>query len=231
MNPDEIRATLADRFARVEGRITAACARAGRGRSDVTLVAVTKTVSAEVAAVARELGYAEFGEGRPQELWAKAAAIPGVRWHLVGHLQRNKLDRTLPLGALIHSGDRVSLLEGIEAEARKRNLMPRVLLQFNVSREGQKHGFAPEAWADLVPVLDGLTHTKLAGVMGMASYELDAEACRPAFAELRELAGKLRAATGLALPVLSMGMSNDFEVAVEEGSTHVRVGTTLFEGL
>ncbi len=231
MNPDELRRTLADRFAQVEGRIAAACHRAGRPRGEVTLVAVSKTVTAEVAAVARELGAAEFGEGRPQELWAKAAAIPGARWHLVGHLQTNKLARTLPLGALIHSGDRLGLLDAIESEARKRSLSPRVLLQFNVSREDQKHGFAPEAWAELVPVLAGLTHTQVVGVMGMASYELEAEACRPAFAELRDLAGELRAATGLALPVLSMGMSNDFEVAVEEGSTHVRVGTTIFGGL
>ena len=231
MTDSELRAILTERFAAVEARIAAACARAGRARGDVTLVAVTKSVSPRVAGVVAELGVPDLGESRPQELWKKAAAVPGVRWHLIGHLQRNKLDRTVPLVSLVHSADSVRVLEALDAFGRKRGSPVPVLLEVNCSREEAKGGFAV---GDVPAVGDravSLAGVRVDGLMTMAAYSDDPEAARPAFAELRELRDTLRTATGLPLPHLSMGMSHDFEVGVEEGATLVRVGTTLFENL
>jgi pyridoxal phosphate enzyme (YggS family) len=227
---------LAGRLAAVERRIQAACARAGRDRAGVTLVAVTKTVSVEVAALLPGLGVQHLGESRPQELWRKATALPAARWHLIGHLQRNKVERTVPLVHAIHSIDSLRLLEAVEAAcvaglAGHRPLP--VLLEVNASREEAKHGFASEEVLSLAPAVMQLKHLRVDGLMGMAAYEEDPERCRPAFAALRELRDRLKGLVGQAHPLdqLSMGMSNDFEVAVEEGATLVRLGTVLFEGL
>jgi PLP dependent protein len=225
------RATLADRLAAVEGRLRAACRRAGRDRGEVTLVAVTKTVSAEVAALLPGLGVADLGESRPQGLWRKAAALPAsVRWHLIGHLQRNKVERTLPLTHLIHSVDSLRLLSAIEDEAIRQGRTVDVLLQVNASREASKHGFAPEEVPALAPRIAALRQIRVQGLMTMAAFEDEPERCRPTFAALRELRDRLRGELGAShpLPHLSMGMSNDFEVAVEEGATLVRLGSVLF---
>jgi pyridoxal phosphate enzyme (YggS family) len=230
----QLRTVLADRLRSVEDRIAAACRRAGRSRGAVTLVAVTKTVGPEVAAVLPELGVRDVGESRPQELWRKAEALPaGVRWHLVGHLQRNKVERTLPLVRMIHSADSLRLLSALEREAARRQLAPAVLLEVNASREASKHGFTPEEVPGLAPHLTALAHVRVAGLMTMAAPEDDPQRCRPTFTTLRSLRDQLQAALGDAhrLEHLSMGMSNDFEVAVEEGATLVRLGTVLFEGL
>jgi pyridoxal phosphate enzyme (YggS family) len=188
-------------------------------------------VSARVARVAAELGADGLGENRPQELWKKAAAVPTARWHLVGHLQRNKIDRTVPLVTLIHSVDSERLLDALDAFGRKRGQAVPVLLEVNCSREAAKGGFSPEAVPALSDRLVSLAGVSVGGLMTMAAYAGDPQACRPAFAELRRLRDELRSRTGLGLPHLSMGMSNDFEAAVEEGATFVRIGTTLFEGL
>jgi pyridoxal phosphate enzyme (YggS family) len=228
------RETLAGRLAAVEERLRAACRRAGRERGEVTLVAVTKTVSAEVAALLPGLGVADLGESRPQELWRKAAALPAtVRWHLIGHLQRNKVERTLPLVCCIHSVDSVRLLQELEAQAAGRPGGVEALLEVNASREASKHGFAPEEVPALAPTLAALRHVRVRGLMTMAAYDEEPERCRPTFVMLRRLRDRLREALGPghALPHLSMGMSNDFEVAVEEGATLVRLGTVLFEGV
>jgi len=227
----ELRSILSDRLAAVRERIAAACRRAGRDPADVALVAVTKTVSARVAAVVAELGTPDLGEGRPQELWKKAESLPAARWHLVGHLQRNKIERTIPLVSLVHSVDSERLLDALAAFGRTRGAPVPVLLEVNCSREENKGGFRPEDVPALGDKLLSLAGAAVLGLMTMASHFADPQACRPAFTELRDLRDRLRAATGLPLPHLSMGMSNDFEVAVEEGATHVRVGTTLFEGL
>src|SRR5262249_4397211 len=134
---------LASRLRAVEERLQAACRRAGRARADVTLVAVTKTVPPEVAAELFGLGIADLGESRPQELWRKAAALPSARWHPVGHLQRNKVERTLPLARLIHSVDSLRLITALEAEAARQQRGVDVLLEVNASGEASKHGFAP----------------------------------------------------------------------------------------
>src|SRR5437667_12362655 len=144
-----LRIVLSDRLASVRGRIADACRRAGRDVSEVTLVAVTKTVSPEVAALAFDLGMHDLGESKPQELWKKAAAIPAARWHLVGHLQRNKIDRTVPLVTLIHSVDSERLLDALGKPLRETGHPVPVLLEVNCSREESKGGFRPEAVPEL----------------------------------------------------------------------------------
>jgi pyridoxal phosphate enzyme (YggS family) len=221
---------LKERLAAVEERLIAACRRAGRARSEVTLVAVTKTVSAQVAAVLPALGMFDLGESRPQELWRKAAVVTGVRWHLIGHLQRNKIERTLPLVACIHSVDSSRLLEALEEACRQAGREMPALLEVNASGEAAKHGFAPPDVPRLAARLAELRHVRMEGLMTMAAYEEDAERTRPTFAALRALRDRLAAELGRPLPHLSMGMSNDFEIAVEEGATLVRLGTVLFGG-
>lgn len=226
------RTLLAERLAAVEARIASACARAGRNRAEVTLVAVTKTVSAGVAALLPEFGVRDLGESRPQELWKKAAAItPPVRWHLIGHLQRNKIDRTVPLAHLIHSVDSERVLDALHEFGVKRGAPVPVLLEVNCSREENKGGFAPEELPAVGVTLAGRTGLRVEGLMTMAAHFDDPQQCRPTFAELRALRDALRLQTGLPLPHLSMGMSNDFEVAIEEGATLIRLGSVLFEGL
>lgn len=223
--------TLSDRLASVRTRIADACQRSGRDPASVTLVAVTKTTTTRVAAMLPALGVSDLGESRPQELWKKAAEVPAVRWHFIGHLQRNKLDRTVPLASLIHSVDSERLLTSLDEFGRKRGLPVPVLLEMNCSRESAKGGFAPEALPTVMANAMPLAGIRVDGLMTMAAYADDPEASRPAFAELRQLRDSLRTRTGLPLPHLSMGMSNDFVVAVEEGATLIRLGTFLFEGL
>lgn len=227
MTDTDVRTLLADRLAAVEARIAAACARAGRDRADVTLIAVTKYVPPEVAALLPGLGVADLGESRPQELWRKAAAIPAARWHLIGHLQRNKLDKTVPLVSLTHSADSDRLLDALSEFGTKRGEPVPVLLEVNCSREANKGGFDPEH----LPDITGRPGIRVEGLMTMAAHADDPADCRPTFAELRTLRDGLRARTGRPLPHLSMGMSNDFEVAIEEGATHIRLGSVLFDGL
>ncbi|HKA06402.1 MAG TPA: YggS family pyridoxal phosphate-dependent enzyme [Gemmataceae bacterium] len=235
MTDNELRIVLAARLASVHARIDVACARVNRNPAGVTLVAVTKTVTPRVAKSAAELGVLDLGESRPQELWRKAEALNDlpIRWHLVGHLQRNKVERALPLVHLIHSVDSLRLLQTIADEGRKRNIRPRVLLQVNASHEEQKHGFDEDELARAEPEVTG-TPVDVLGLMTMAAYSEDSELARPAFVVLRKLRDRLRSEwslTSTQLEHLSMGMSGDFEVAVEEGATIVRIGTTLFEGL
>lgn len=227
----DTRTILADRLASVRGRIAAAAQRAGRDLAGITLVAITKTVSPEVAALAAELGVLDLGENRPQELWKKAVAVSVARWHLVGHLQRNKIDRTVPLVTLIHSVDSDRLLAALASFGEKGGTPVPVLLEVNCSRESAKGGFSPQEMPALSERLSSLVGASVRGLMTMAAYSDDPEAARPVFAELRRLRDDLRTRTGLELPHLSMGMSGDFEVAVEEGATLVRVGTTVFDGL
>ena len=173
---DLTRRTLRERLAAVQGTLP----------PGVRLVAVTKTVSAEIAGLLPELGVLDLAENRPQELWRKAALLPHtVRWHQIGHLQRNKLAQTLPLCQLIHSVDSERLLLAIDTAGQKLTLTPQVLLQVNISREEAKSGFAPEAILALVPVVRQLHSVRVCGLMGMAAYADDAELARPAFAELR----------------------------------------------
>jgi pyridoxal phosphate enzyme (YggS family) len=226
-------ALLQERFHSVEERIRAACARAGRRREEVTLVAVTKTVSAEVAALLPRVGQMDLGESRPQELWRKAASLPSLRWHLVGHLQRNKIERTLPLVHLLHSVDSVRLLHALESEAKRTERKIEALLEVNASGEASKQGFAPAEVSALAVQIAGLNWVHIRGLMTMAAYEEDPERTRPTFTALRSMRDQLRNQLGAnhRFDALSMGMTNDFEIAIEEGATLVRIGTALFEGL
>ncbi|MCI0378815.1 MAG: YggS family pyridoxal phosphate-dependent enzyme [Gemmataceae bacterium] len=220
-------------LAKVEERLQAACRRAGRDRKEITLVAVTKSVSAEIAALLPALGIVDLGESRPQELWRKAEALPkDLRWHLIGHLQRNKVARTLPAVHWIDSVDSARLLRTLDSESAKLSKTLDVLLEVNASGEAQKHGFRLGEIAPLAPLLRDLTSVRVRGLMTMAALQ-EPERCRPAFKLLRELRDRLRQelVPPHAVEHLSMGMSNDFEVAVEEGATFVRLGSVLFEGI
>lgn len=228
---ESARDILRQRLAEVRERIGQAARRAGRRPEDVAIVAVTKSVSAAVAALLPELGICDLGENRPQELWKKAALVPQVRWHLIGHLQRNKIDRTVPLATLIHSVDSQRLLEALDAFGRRHARRVPVLLQFNCSREANKQGFAPEQADTLAEQLPHYSGLEVLGLMTMAALTGNPADARPAFAELRQLRDRLHQQSGLPLPHLSMGMSHDFDIAVEEGATLVRLGTVLLAGL
>jgi pyridoxal phosphate enzyme (YggS family) len=228
----DAQAILKQRFADVEERLTAACRRAGRQRSEITLVAVTKTVDVDVAALLPTLGVRNLGESRPQELWRKAEQVR-ADWHLIGHLQRNKIERTLPLVSRIHSVDSLRLLEALEQEAARQQRTIPVFIEVNAGGEANKLGFAPADVAQVMSRLPSLQHVRVEGLMTMAALVDDPEQARPTFAALRQLRDRWRKEISPpnTLEHLSMGMSNDFEVAVEEGSTFVRLGTVLFAGL
>jgi pyridoxal phosphate enzyme (YggS family) len=222
---------FAARLAAVRGRIAAACARAGRDPAGVTLLPVTKTVPVAALREAVAAGLNCFGESRIQEALPKMAALgPGIGWHLIGHLQRNKAARAVGAFTLIHSLDSARLAERLEHLAAPRGLVQAVLVEVNVAREAAKTGVVPEDAEDLVRVAATLKHLKVRGLMGMAPYAEDPEAARPYFRALKALADGIaqKGIGGVTMEVLSMGMSGDFEVAVEEGATLVRVGTALF---
>jgi len=233
-----VNSLLAANLAAVRERIWFVCAQAGRDPHAVRLVAVVKYAEWDWIRGLIELGVRDLGENRPQQLLERAARLaqelPGtdVRWHLIGHLQRNKVRAVLPATALIHSVDSLRLLERIELIAGELALRPRVLLEVNVSGEASKDGFTPERLRTQWSAAAACRHVELAGLMTMAPESADPEASRPTFDGLRglrdELAGTDRAGP---LPELSMGMSGDFETAIAAGATLVRVGSRLFEGL
>jgi len=228
---------IADNLRRVRERIAAAAEAAGRNPTEVTLVGVTKYVGEREARELVEAGCLDLGESRPQELWSKAgelAAARGMlaqpRWHLIGHLQRNKLRRTLPLVSLIHSVDSERLLAAIDAEwqahaaAQNRQLPPvRILLEVNTSGEAAKHGLAPHEVEPLLAAATQFPHVQICGLMTMAALEGGLEVAAKNFALLRTLADRSH------LQERSMGMSGDFEIAIREGATIVRVGSALWE--
>ena len=227
--PELGREKLSQRLALVRERMEEACRRAGRDPAGVTLVAVTKLVSTERAAELAELGVGDLAENRPQELWRKRVALPAVQWHLIGHLQRNKISQTLPVH-LIHSVDSVRLITALENEGTRQGVSVPILLQLNVSGESTKQGFSADELSQVCETAQRLKAVRLAGLMTMAPLEAEPEQCRPVFRGLRELAEtwstKLEQPHDLA--ILSMGMSQDFTVAIEEGSTMVRIGSALF---
>lgn len=233
MNIPEFIVTLQNRVALVEDLVAAACRRAGRQRSEVTIVAVTKTLSLEETRLVLDAGLVHLGENRPQELWRKAPAIPEATWHFIGHLQRNKIDKTLPAASLLHSIDSIRLLRALDEEAGKQKRIVPLLLEVNASGESAKQGFAPEALLELAPELTAVKNVQVRGLMTMAAPLANSEECRPTFATLRELRNRLRERIAPDHPCdhLSMGMSNDFAVAIEEGATLIRLGTIYFQGL
>lgn len=228
---------IAANLAAIRERIAVAARGAGRSPDDVRLVAVTKYVDAETTRLLVAAGCGDLGESRPQQLWDKAGKLADldVRWHMIGHLQRNKIRRTLPIVHLIHSGDGLELLKVLnrEAGAVAPAAKVAVLLEVNVSGEAAKHGFAPDELPRHVAALAALTNLDVRGLMAMAGLSGDPSAARRDFARLRELRDRLRIEWKgrFTLDELSMGMSGDFEQAIAEGSTLVRIGSALSEGL
>jgi pyridoxal phosphate enzyme (YggS family) len=215
----------------VRSRIVSAATRAGRDPADVELVAISKTHPAELVREVAEAGQELFGESRVQEALVKIPELPGrLRWHFIGHLQANKVRKALPLFELIHGVDTMEIAIDIDRIAAELGLHPRVLLEVNVSGEGSKHGFAPEALERGMEELLALPRLQVEGFMTMAPLAPEAEVSRPCFAALRTLRDRLAVQVGIPLPTLSMGMSGDYEVAVEEGATLVRVGSAIFGG-
>ncbi|MGA2619309.1 MAG: YggS family pyridoxal phosphate-dependent enzyme [Thermoguttaceae bacterium] len=243
-------ARIAENVARVHGRIAAAAVRSGRAADAVRLVAVTKYVGPAEARSLIAAGCRDLGESRPQQLWEKTQALAGlpVCWHMIGHLQRNKVQRTVPLVGMIHSVDSLRLAAAIDEAARGLSQVPSdetgpvpfkagvtvpILLEVNISGEPAKQGFAGEEIEPLLPQLAGLGGARVCGLMCMAALEGGLDEARRDFAALRLLRDRLRinCPGGVSLDELSMGMSGDYEAAIEEGATIVRVGSALFEGL
>jgi pyridoxal phosphate enzyme (YggS family) len=224
---------IRENYETVRRRIEAARRRAMRDSRDVTLVAVTKYAQIEWVQALVALGVTELGESRPQQLVARAAEIAAaVHWHLIGHLQRNKVRLVLPAVVCIHSVDSVRLMEAIDRIAAELALRPRVLIEVNLTGEEAKHGFSRETLVSEWESLLKFPHVTIEGLMTMATYSTNPEDARPTFRALRELRDTLRprSPSEIPLPQLSMGMTGDFEVAIEEGATMIRIGSALWEG-
>ncbi|CAN5832116.1 YggS family pyridoxal phosphate-dependent enzyme [soil metagenome] len=221
---------LPERLREVRDRIDMALDRGGRVGAEVRIVAVTKTHPLAAVQAAREAGLSDMGENRVQEMEEKALASEGesLRWHLIGPLQRNKVKRALPLISLLHSLDSMRLAQKISSEATEAGLTTRALVQVNASGEDSKGGFAPEELADSIGRMMELPSLELLGLMTMAPYTTDERVLRDTFSRVRVLGEELQQQVhGFRAQHLSMGMSNDYEIAVEEGSTLVRLGTVL----
>ncbi len=222
-------ASITENLERVREQIAQAAAKAGRNADDVELVAISKTHDATKVREAIEAGQSLFGESRVQEARVKIPELPSnLRWHFVGHLQKNKIRHALPLFELIHSVDSLALAQEINRIAEEDGLHPRVLLEVNVAGEGSKLGFTPEKLREDLENLLAFSRLSILGLMTIPPIAEEAEASRKYFVELRELRDRLQTEFHVDLAQLSMGMTQDFAVAVEEGATLVRVGTAIF---
>ena len=221
--------SIAENLACVRKEIAHAAAKAGRAVDEIELVAITKTHPAEKVREAIEAGQNLFGESRAQEARAKIPELPSkVRWHFVGHLQKNKIRHALPLFELFHGVDSLALAQEMNRIAADEGMHPRVLLEVNVAGEGSKFGFAPDKLREQMEELLVLQRLSILGLMTIPPLVDKAEASRKYFVQLRELRDRLQTEFHVDLPQLSMGMTQDFPVAVEEGATLVRVGTAIF---
>jgi pyridoxal phosphate enzyme (YggS family) len=218
--------TFTDRLESVERRITAACEKAGRPRDGVRLLAVSKTKPPEAIREAVESGLHLFGENRVQEAQSKIPMCPsGLEWHLIGHLQTNKAKIAARYFQMVHSVDSLKLLQALDDHAG--TTLP-VLLQVNISAESAKFGMKPDEVAGVIDAANQMQKVEVHGLMTIPPFSPDPEKTRVHFSALRQLRDRLQKETGTPLPELSMGMSHDLEVAIEEGSTWVRIGTDLF---
>ncbi|HOK76626.1 MAG TPA: YggS family pyridoxal phosphate-dependent enzyme [Verrucomicrobiota bacterium] len=221
--------SLADNLKALQDRMAGACARAGRDPASVSLVAVSKGHPPETVCAAADLGITVFGENRVQEAKAKIPLCPGrLKWHMVGHLQTNKVRDALTLFDMIHSVDSLHLATEINKAAERSSRFVPVLLEVNVAGESTKYGYNPDTLLAELPMLNALPRLEIRGLMTMAPWTPDPERVRPVFRRLRELKEKCEEILGAPMEHLSMGMSGDFEVAIEEGATMVRIGTALF---
>jgi len=218
-----------ERLEEVRAEIEQIADKSGRNVEEIELVAVSKAHDAEKVREVIAGGQFVFGESKVQEARAKIPLLPShLRWHLIGHLQKNKIRHALPLFELIHSIDSVDLAQQVERIAEEDGLFPRVLLQVNVAGEGSKFGFKPEVLVENMERLLELQRLSIEGLMTIPPLAADAEKSRPHFVRLRSLRSELEQRFDLKLPHLSMGMSDDFAVAIAEGATIVRIGTRIF---
>ena len=237
-------AKISERIKRVKDTINSACARTGRDPNDVKLVIVTKSATIEAIKKVIQLGMNELGENRVQQLKKVSAQVTDfqnannssaakkVNWHMIGHLQRNKVRQVLPIAYLIHTVDTLRLAEEINTSAAKLNMCPEVLLQVNTSNEPQKYGVPVGAATHLAEQIETLPNLKLTGLMTMAPLTHNKDVVRSCFVRARELFEEIRGEriVGPHFTELSMGMSSDYEVAVDEGATILRIGSAIFAG-
>ena len=215
----------------VRNKITEACQRSGRDPEEVELVAITKTVDVEQINEAMEAGILVVGENRVQEAWRKFQEVgEKAQWHMVGHLQTNKVKRVLQFADMIHSVDSVYLAREIQTQAEKLDRTIEILIQVNTSGEESKFGLEPEVTIGAIEAISAFSNLAIKGLMTIGAFLPNPEDVRPCFKLLRDLKGRVNEhkITGVEIGTLSMGMTNDYEVAIEEGSTMVRVGTAIF---
>ena len=232
---------IRENLQQIERRIQAACDRSGRAREEVLLIAVSKTKPASMVREAMEAGIRDFGENKVQELCGKAEEISGpadlpaagtLNWHLIGHLQRNKVKYVVDRACLIHSVDSLRLAEEIQKEAEKKDCQADILIEVNIGDEESKSGVAKEEAISLVKAVAPLSRVHIKGLMAVAPIVAEPDESRPYFREMARLREEIRSMglPGVEMKELSMGMTGDFEVAIEEGATMVRVGTAIFGG-
>jgi len=220
---------IADNLAQVQQRITTACKRAERSPEEVQLVAVGKKFTADVIREAADCGLTLFGENRVQEAKAKIPDCPGhLRWHFIGNLQTNKCRDAVALFDMLHAVDSLHLAKELNKRCEQAAKVMPILLEVNVSGEGSKHGFSPETAVNAMKEFSDFPQLELHGLMTMAPYSRQPESSRPYFQKLCEVKTACEDKLGAPLPELSMGMSGDYEIAIEEGATLIRLGTTLF---
>lgn len=222
---------LEENLKKVEANIQAACERCGRSREEITLIAVSKTKPVSMLKEIYDCGVRDFGENKVQELTDKYDQLPeDIRWHMIGHLQRNKIKYIVGKTELIHSVDSLRLAEAIEAESSKKGCITDVLLEVNVAQEESKFGFAPEELLKEIEHFADFPHIRVRGLMTIAPYVENPEENRIYFAKLKQLSVDITAkkVNNVTMSIFSMGMTNDYEVAIEEGATIVRVGTGIF---
>jgi hypothetical protein len=220
---------LAANLETLRWRMRCACERGGRTSDEVTLLAVTKGQSPEVVKAATDLGLSFFGENKIQEAKVKIPLCPGrLRWHFIGHLQSNKCRDAVELFEMIQSVDSLSLAQEIAKRAEQAAKRMPVLIEVNVAGEASKFGYQPEQLLAELKELNALPRIEIHGLMTLPPWSPEAEKVRPYFRRLRELQTECEQILGVPLPYLSMGMSSDFEIAIEEGATMVRIGTALF---
>jgi pyridoxal phosphate enzyme (YggS family) len=237
---------ISERIERVNDTIKSACARIGRDPADVKLVIVTKSAPIEAVKEVIRLGFADLGENRVQQLKKVAAEVDEyitrsngdpplpekINWHMIGHLQRNKVHHVLPIVSLVHSVDTLRLAEELDAAATKLNLRPKVLLQINTSKEPQKYGVPVGAATHMAEQIVTLPNLRLVGLMTMAPLTTKKDIVRSCFVRAREIFHEMQGERigGRDFTQLSMGMSSDYEIAVEEGATILRIGSAIFAG-
>ncbi len=222
---------LKDNFETVEKNVANACARAGRDRSEVTLIAVSKTKPVEMLREVYDAGARDFGENKVQEICEKYDKLPSdIKWHMIGHLQRNKVKQVIDKVTLIHSVDSYRLAQEISVQAQKKGLSIPILIEVNIAGEESKFGISTDDTIQLVEEIAALPNLKIQGLMTIAPYVVDPEENRLYFRQIKQLSVDIKNKNidNVSMDILSMGMTGDYEVAIEEGATMVRVGTGIF---